>query len=266
MKKFIYPYNSYSASARALGKALKAADKNMVGVIRREGSKFQPGEGKLVVNWGSGDDTITRYAGAGSRVLNAPPAVNTCANKIHFFNAIKDNAACPEFTTSFDEAGRWIQEGFVVVGRLDLRASGGCGIVMSDEGNPDFAECRLYTKYIPKLSEFRVHVFRGRVIDVQQKKMRQTDQEGRKVDPDTVNFRVRSYSNGFIFAREDIKVPPTVTEEALKAFECIEGLDFGAFDVIYNSKRDQAYVLECNTAPGLEGSTLDSYVEAISNV
>ena len=40
--------------------------------------------------------------------------------------------------------------------------------------------------------------------------------------------------------------------------------DFGAFDVIYNQKKNQAFVLECNTAPGIEGTTLDNYVEAIN--
>jgi D-alanine-D-alanine ligase-like ATP-grasp enzyme len=43
-------------------------------------------------------------------------------------------------------------------------------------------------------------------------------------------------------------------------------LDFGAVDVIYNRAQDKAYVLEVNTAPGLEGSTLDNYVEAIQKV
>jgi D-alanine-D-alanine ligase-like ATP-grasp enzyme len=38
-------------------------------------------------------------------------------------------------------------------------------------------------------------------------------------------------------------------------------LDFGAVDVIWNEKEDKYYVLEVNTACGLEGTTLDKYVE-----
>ena len=41
------------------------------------------------------------------------------------------------------------------------------------------------------------------------------------------------------------------------------GLDFGAVDIIYNEAEDQHYVLEVNTAPGLEGTTLQKYTEAI---
>jgi len=40
-------------------------------------------------------------------------------------------------------------------------------------------------------------------------------------------------------------------------------LDFGAVDVVFNSKEKLAYVLEINTAPGLTGSTLDGYVERL---
>ena len=39
------------------------------------------------------------------------------------------------------------------------------------------------------------------------------------------------------------------------------GLDFGAVDVIWNEHESKAYVLEINTAPGLEGSTVEDYKE-----
>jgi glutathione synthase/RimK-type ligase-like ATP-grasp enzyme len=38
------------------------------------------------------------------------------------------------------------------------------------------------------------------------------------------------------------------------------GLDFGAVDVIWNERQQRAYVLEINSAPGLEGTTIDDYV------
>ena len=41
------------------------------------------------------------------------------------------------------------------------------------------------------------------------------------------------------------------------------GLDFGAVDIIYNKQEDKWYVLEVNTAPGIYGTTLDKYVNAI---
>jgi D-alanine-D-alanine ligase-like ATP-grasp enzyme len=43
-------------------------------------------------------------------------------------------------------------------------------------------------------------------------------------------------------------------------------LDFGAIDIIYNESRDQAYVLEVNTAPGLTGQTIQSYADAFRHL
>ncbi|MCS5737426.1 hypothetical protein, partial [Herbiconiux daphne] len=40
------------------------------------------------------------------------------------------------------------------------------------------------------------------------------------------------------------------------------GLDYGAVDIITN--REEAWVLEVNTAPGMEGVTLEKYTAAIS--
>lgn len=40
------------------------------------------------------------------------------------------------------------------------------------------------------------------------------------------------------------------------------GLDFGAVDIIWNNHYQKAYVLEINTAPGLEGSSVDNYRKA----
>ena len=36
-------------------------------------------------------------------------------------------------------------------------------------------------------------------------------------------------------------------------------------DVIYNEYRAQAFVLEVNTAPGMEGTTIDTYVENLKS-
>ena len=41
------------------------------------------------------------------------------------------------------------------------------------------------------------------------------------------------------------------------------GLDFGAVDVLWNERQQKAYVCEVNTAPGLEGITLDNYLKEI---
>ena len=42
-------------------------------------------------------------------------------------------------------------------------------------------------------------------------------------------------------------------------------LSFGAVDIIYNGLDNAYYALEVNTAPGIEGETMFSYVCAILN-
>lgn len=256
--KFIYPYQMYSKSVHALRKA--AGFK----VIKTKDSAYRHNRDKILVNWGSTARALQAHQADGP-VINPTQAVALCANKIRFFQAVEEAARCPDFTTDGNEARKWAEDS-VVVARTKINAHSGEGIVFSDE-DPDFwTKGKLYTRYVPKLQEFRVHVFRGRVIDIQQKKLRKQDEDGNPVEKEQINWRVRSYKNGFVFARQDLVVPDDVTRQAVAAFGSIRGLDFGAFDVIYNKKEDRAYVLECNTAPGLEGSTLDNYVKEFNNL
>jgi hypothetical protein len=96
------------------------------------------------------------------------------------------------------------------------------------------------------------------VFDVQRKA------RTRDVPDDEVNWKIRNTAGGFIFAREGVtpsNVHPDVLYQAQRAIAVIPGLDFGAVDVIWNRSRGGAYVLEINTAPGLEGTTLTRYTE-----
>lgn len=267
---FLYPYNIRSKSAREIVKGLG------IKAIRTVESKFKPSKDKVIINWGGETQNIKEYSNGVKAVLNPPSSINVCANKINFFSAFAANVPnpprIPEWTTSVAQAREWAQIS-PVMGRANVRGRGGIGIYFSDSKDEIEKDgfdnlCNLFTKYIPKAKEFRVHVFDGEVIDVAEKKLRQTDLDGKPVDKELVNWRVRSYDNGFIFARENVVVPEDVTHQALLAFNVLKdtsGLTFGAFDIIYNNKRGEATVLECNTAPGLEGQTVNNYINAFNN-
>jgi D-alanine-D-alanine ligase-like ATP-grasp enzyme len=77
-----------------------------------------------------------------------------------------------------------------------------------------------------------------------------------------VNFKIRSYENGWVFCRENIQKPDDLEAVSIAAVSAI-GLTFGAVDVIYNEKQNKCFVLEVNTAPGLTGTTINSYATAI---
>ena len=147
--------------------------------------------------------------------------------------------------------------GAILVARTVLNGHSGEGIVLC--GDQDLlVDAPLYTVYVPKKQEYRVHVFRGEVIDIQRKARR------RDVPDDQINWKVRNHANGFVFARNGDAlgdVPDDVLTQAVAAVSSL-GLDFGAADVIFNDSSALAYVLEVNTAPGLEGTTLENYVWA----
>ena len=74
---------------------------------------------------------------------------------------------------------------------------------------------------------------------------------------------VRNYSNGWVFSANFERSGDTwsdeVESEAIKAVKALN-LDFGGVDVIWN-RRQGVFVLEVNTACGLEGDTLTCYKE-----
>jgi glutathione synthase/RimK-type ligase-like ATP-grasp enzyme len=73
---------------------------------------------------------------------------------------------------------------------------------------------------------------------------------------------IRSWNNGWVFCHENVQAPPKVCEVAIQAVESL-GLDFGAVDIGFREKEGKAFVFEVNTAPGIEGTTVRHYVEAV---
>jgi D-alanine-D-alanine ligase-like ATP-grasp enzyme len=65
-----------------------------------------------------------------------------------------------------------------------------------------------------------------------------------------------------VFCRENFSPVDIVDNAALGAVSAL-GLDFGAVDVKCNRQGTRAAVLEVNTAPGLQGTTLRKYAEAL---
>ena len=138
------------------------------------------------------------------------------------------------------------------VARTNLQGHSGEGIYILDKNTP-MVNAHLYTQYIKKKYEYRIHVFRSDIIHIQQKRKRL---EFELEDP---NPYIRNLDNGWIFACNDIVIPTNdVLTQSLKVIPALE-LDFGAVDIIWNEHQNKAYVLEVNTAPGLTGTTLIKY-------
>lgn len=232
----IYPYKQGSASAKALALALEGK------VLKHVGSKYRPRAGDVIVNWGAARFPNFKPA----TTLNSDVTDAQC--KLATFKALSAaGVRTPEFVETRAEAARLV---FPVVCRTKLRGHSGDGIVIAEEQG-QLVAAPLYTQYVKKKDEYRVHVFRDRAFFIQRK--------ARKLDVEDPNWKVRNLAGGFVFAECDRgDVPDDVVDNAVRSIAAL-GLDFGGVDVMWNERERAAYVLEINTACGLEDRTADRY-------
>lgn len=242
----VYPYKMASSSSKLLSTEL--------GCKRVHPDKaFKGGDRYTIINWGS--TLRPNWYDRGERWLNTLGAVSTACDKLLSLMSFKENkVSYPEFTTDIKEAFVWLRKSDIIC-RAKLHGKGGEGITLVKQGKDELPEVPLYTKYIPKKEEHRVHVVDGKVIDHQIKRKR------RGVANADVNYQIRVVDTGWVYCRNHLVERNGMFALAVSAVNAL-GLTFGAVDIIWNQKADTCYVLEVNTAPGLEGTTVDSYVKA----
>lgn len=204
----------------------------------------------VLVNWGSTKDI--KLAKQCGRVMNYVMPVSMAANKLECFQALlKGEVKTVEWTLDKAKAQEWLDKEYTVVARTILTGHSGNGIIIVEKGE-ELPDAPLYTKYIYKEKEYRVHVVGDGVVDTQ-RKIKDPKQEVK-------TWKVRSHANGFIYARNGITPDAARDELAVAAVKAV-GLHFGAVDIIQD-KKGTYYVLEINTAPGLEGQTVELYAQA----
>lgn len=225
---------------------------NELGIRRAKETGRTLPAGTLLINWGN---TILPNRFRNCDVINKPEDIKLVSNKLDFFWHLDRNDCddiLPIWFNEKEEAAIQIEDHRCkIVCRKVLNGSGGAGIVIASTPN-ELVDAPLYVEYIKKKYEYRVHVFNGNVIHVQQKRRRHGNNPS----------LIRNLANGYIYACNDVNAPVCVTQVAER---CMENLDlhFGAVDVIWRERDNKAYVLEVNSAPGLEGTTVKKYAEYI---
>jgi|TARA_R100000781_G_scaffold111714_1_gene78382 glutathione synthase/RimK-type ligase-like ATP-grasp enzyme len=247
LRPIIYPYKLQSESAKALSKSLSDLRCKRV----RENGNYSYYNNHIIINWGN--PRLPNWINDDVVILNNPSVVQTTQNKHSALEVMLGKVRIPKFTTLMESAKRWIKEDRVAVARTLLRGCGGRGINLVNDAD-DLPDCALYTRYVKKSDEYRVHIFMGTIIFLQ-KKMLRKGSEGN-------NFQIRNHANGWIFGSKGIAVPQDVVEQALLAVKALK-LDFGAVDVGWQESSQKAFVYEVNTAPALEGTTLNLYSQHI---
>lgn len=236
----VRPPTRPSASARALREAL--GDSARISRINPV-----PRQYRTVVNWGN----PSKVACTG-RILNKPENVKNAINKLTCLQLLRGRGVrTPAFHTTppVSTADR------LYLARHFLTGSGGAGIEVVRAGD-SFPSAPLYTEYVKKLEEVRVHVFDGEAIFYQLKKRKSGVEQGKD------QKLIRNYDNGWVFCPRSVSdcADDTITQ-AVSAVSALS-LDFGAVDLVIGKKDNLAYVLEVNTAPGIQSPGL---IEAYTN-
>lgn len=159
-----------------------------------------------------------------------------------------------EFTCDRATAKAWVSDGHTVIVRTLTHSSEGKGIIVA-ETPEQVAVAPVYTRYKKKKKEFRVHIFKDKVVHVLEKR-RKTNFEG------TTDAKIRNTANGYVFCSDGVVEPVGLRDLALAASKVTKS-DFKGVDIGYNEKKNELFVIEVNSAPGIEGSNVSRYVNTI---
>ena len=237
MKIRIVPYKKGSQSAKLIAQ----------GLTKALGYKVWRGPPKpFSLNLGWGNHGLMK-----AHWINCPEAVQVSGNKLYTFKLLeKAGVSHVPYTTSKESAEGWLKDGATIFART-THGQGGSGITVVAAGEV-LPNMPLYTQYVKKKKEFRVHVVGGEAIDVQQKK-KKTGSE--------VTTLIWNHDHDYVFCHNDVEEPEELRKLGVAAVAAV-GLDFGAVDIIYNEYQNKCFVLEVNSAPGLCDTTCGKYVQA----
>lgn len=306
MSTLILAYNKYSASAKQLKQHILLLKPEII--VKIVGAETWMGwtpsyrkqfliknKIKRIVNWGCKDIVFTDLNIPEGCII-ANRSTYGLQNKLDFFKLTqqggnKVNGWLPQHTQDPTKVvADIIQTNSVWVGRKYLNASCGKGIKFYNKNNynqiSEDGAMPLYTKYIPKQDEFRVHfcinpgtqgLANGPIFFIQKKKLKKEHgyayaNLNAEAKGKSEIFKIRNLDHGWVFSSNltanDIpgKVKQCASAVALKLgqLNLIGALKFGAIDIIYNSKDNAAYALECNSAPGLCETTAKFYAKELT--
>lgn len=250
-------YLLYCGESSVTGKALLDALKEQ-GVKINGGTKG-PGESKVdvLIRWGA----PAKVGKKPTKVLNRADAIMAASNKRQaletmraagvrvpvIFSRKEPHKAQAEFNIPHDA--------FPVLGRKDKHV-GANDIILclqaKDLERAIAAGCTHFSRYIPTKAEYRVHVFGDQIIKVSQKVLTNPEQAQQPW--------IRNLGAGYTFRQSEERLSGAARGMATDAVHSL-GLTFGAVDIIVGDDGNP-YILEVNTAPGLQTDTsLDAYLE-----
>lgn len=163
-----------------------------------------------------------------------------------------EGVRCVEWTLDPVVAQGWP----IVYERHTLSGHSGNGIRIS---SGTVRNAPLYTKgVVGKRREYRVHVLGDNILVSQKKRRNGFDELPHRSDD------IRNHHTGWVYTTQSMTPPPPQTEGLARDAVAALNLRYGAVDII--CKDGISYVLEVNTAPGLEGTTLEFYADHFTDL
>ena len=205
----------------------------------------------LTLRWGNSinDDT-------GGKLINTREAVENASNKLKMMKLFQDSEVTTPrvvFTEDLSDSLEMSDRGYIFDKMMFVRNR-------YDEAK--YRDSFLHTdKYaleqINKVMELRVHIVNGKTVGVYEKMPYSSD----SVIYKDANCRFRRVNTGDEDQRNTIIGARPLAKKAVEAL----GLDFGGVDVIKDSD-GKWYVLEVNSAPGLNQPNLKRWADEIINI
>lgn len=287
-KKSLYIW--YSPATDVTGKTLMEQ-------LGASGGTTKPtGTPDTVLCWGA--KTSEAVTLNNKKVLNHPNNIRTNRNKLQALDVMKGKkVAVAEYSTSWHDLVKKAAD-YPIIARTKYH-QGGAGMwfcVNEQMVQQAISEgAQYFQKFIHIKDEYRLHVVGDEVIYAVKKKPRTNHKDafkahwgdhvknfagkkGHDLDEATLNLVLdrlarkmtgtvdmvtRSNTRGWTFSRVN-NPPENLVSEAVKATKAL-GLDFSAVDCCVDVD-GKAWIIECNSGPGLDGSTLKAWVAALKKL
>lgn len=262
------------------------------------GTTKPPAAAHTVLCWGTKTDKAVGLLN--KQVFNHPDNIRTNRNKFQALEAFaKGKCNVAPFTADLALAGNGDYT-YPLVARTNFH-QGGAGfwlcLTKSHVQQAKIEGAQYIQQYIDIKDEYRLHVVDGKVVYAVKKTQRDNHKEAfvahwlehvenyaakkeAVLDKATVDIIlgrmarkfatgvdmiVRSNTRGWKFSKITLdKLDKGLADEAVKALKAIN-FDYGAVDCCITTD-NKPYVIECNSGPGLEGSSLDAWVDALKKL
>lgn len=281
-------YVWYSAATDVTGKKIQE-------MLKATGGTATPPNAADVLCWGT--KVEKNIALPNKVVYNHPNKILANRNKVNALDIFKKaGVAVADFSVDFAKAGSK-EYPFPLVMRTKYH-QGGAGFWLclnKDMVAQAVKEGAQYMQnYIHIKDEYRLHIVNDKVIYAVKKIQRDNHTAAFKehfteyvnnaaakkkavLDNATLDFVldklakkfatgadmiIRSNTRGWKFSKVDAdKLDKGLVDEAIKAIKAL-GLNYGAVDCCITTE-GKAAIIECNTGPGLEGTSFDAWSEAL---